>query len=162
MKNKIIDAVSEGDLAEVKTLITNGNDINVVDDFGYSLLQTSISNQYDQISDFLISSGINLLHQDRKGQSALHYCAFYNKIALAKQIVVVDKTTVNIQDKYGNQPLWTAVFNDYGRNERKEISELLIKNGADIYHTNKVNQSPYTIVVEEPYINLYKLFGVRV
>lgn len=161
MEKKLIEAVDDGNLADVKLLIKSSQNINVIDDFGYSLLQTSISKHFDELSDYLIASGINLIHQDKKGQTALHYCAFYNKIDLARKIIETDNNSVAIEDKYGNQPLWTAVFNDYGRNERIEIIEMLIKNGADIYHKNKVNQSPYTIVIEEPYVNLYKLFNVE-
>jgi ankyrin repeat protein len=158
--SKIIEAVSDGNTADVIVLIKEGSAINVIDQFGYSLLQTSLSKGFDEISELLLENEINVTHQDKKGQTALHYCAFYDKLEFAKRIIELDKKSIAIEDFYGNEPLWTAVFNDFGRDERKGIIQLLVTSGSDMNHKNKANRSPMDIVITRPYSNLFDLFGV--
>lgn len=161
MGEQLIEAVTDGNLLEVETLLKDGNDVNILTDSGYSLLHISISKGLDDISTLLIQNLINCSLQDKKGQTALHYCAFYNKFDLAEKIIHRDKACLLIADYYGNQPLWTAVFNDYGRNERRIIIELFINNDAEVHHKNKVGKSPYEIVETRPYPNLFDLFKIK-
>lgn len=159
-EKELISAVSEGNLSLVKSILKKGDvNINCIDEFGYSLLHSSIRDSMDLISDFLLSNSIDVNLQDKKGQTPLHYCSFYNKKELAHEILC-NNGDLSIEDIYGNQPLWTAVFNDYGRNERRSIIELYVNNGADIKHKNKAGRSPYDIVESRPYTNLFDLFGI--
>lgn len=154
----LIDFINANDLSNVEKQLQNEN-INQVDEFGYSLLHISISKGFDEVSEFLMRNGIDPNTKDHNGQTSLHYCAFYNKIDLAK-IIISNNGMLDIEDNYGNEPLWTAVFNDYGRNERIEIISLFIKHGANISHKNKVSKSPFDIVKTRPYENLFSLFQI--
>ena len=47
---------------------------------------------------------------------------------------------LDIEDKYGNEPLWYAVF--FCRGIRYELVDLFLKNGANPNHKNKNNRTP--------------------
>jgi ankyrin repeat protein len=118
-----------------------------------------LSKGFDEIAELLVLGGIDVNLQDQKGQTALHYCAFYNKLELAA-LILQNRGKLDIEDVYGNQPLWTAVFNDYGRSERIELIGLFLSYGAKKEHMNKAKRSPLDIGTSRPYENLFTLFGV--
>ena len=101
----------------------------------------------------LIDSGINLNLQNNEGITSLHCAAIYNNFSLA-DLLLRHGADLSIEDKYGNQPLWTATFNDKGRNERREMIKLFLKYGADVNHKNNVGKSPKDIVQIAGYKNL--------
>jgi len=154
----LIEFVESNNVEGVKKGLAS-RPIEWVDQFGYSALHIALSKGFDEIADVLILSGIDVNLPDEKGQTALHYCAFYNKPELANQIMS-NGGRLEVEDSFGNQPLWTAVFNDYGRGERFEMVKLFISNGAKKDHKNKVKRSPLDIVTSRPYKNLFGLFGL--
>lgn len=77
-------------------------------------------------------------------------------LSLATQILR-NGGNFNIEDVYGSQPLWTAVFNDKGRDDRYEFVKLFIENEADINHKNTVGKSPKDIVLVAGYNKLKEL-----
>lgn len=131
-------------------------EMNSKDDFGYSLLHITIADKKNQLAKYLIDKGIDVNIQDKNGKTALHYVAEYNQIELAEHIIKKGGD-LSISDEYGNQPLWTAIFNDFGRNERIKIIELFINHGANINHKNKVDKSPKDIIIIREYDNLKSL-----
>lgn len=155
----LLEFVENNDLESVKTALASGVDI-WADKFGYSALHMALSKGFDEIAKLLISGGIDVNLQDQKGQTALHYCAFYNKVDLA-ELILRNRGDLDIEDVYGNQSLWTAVFNDYGRSERIELVELFLSHGAQKDHKNKAKRSPLDIVTSRPYENLFTLFGLK-
>ncbi len=139
-------------------LIKTGCNINVKDKFGYSALHVASSNQLLELVKLLIRCNIDLDMQDKKGQTFLHYAATYNQIEEA--IMTLKKgADITKEDIYGNQPLWTATFNDKGMNKRREIIKLFLDYGADLNHKNHAQRSPKDIVVIAGYNNLSHLFN---
>jgi len=157
---QINDAVEEGNYDLLLTLIPQSENINFIDQFGYSLMHKSITKDHDDISFLLLKHSYFVNIKDPKGQTSLHYAAFYGKPELASNILE-HGGDLSVSDTYGNQPLWTAVFNDYGKDLRKDIVEIFINNGADIKHKNNVGKSPYDIVVTRPFENLFSSFGIK-
>ncbi|EHQ24333.1 ankyrin repeat domain-containing protein [Mucilaginibacter paludis] len=121
-----------------------------------SLLQLATVNDYIDLAEFLIDKGIDVNHQDVLKSTALHYCAEYNRYEIAKKILN-HGGDLNLADKYGNQPLWTAAFNDKGYSNRIKISELFLNSGADKRHKNNANRSPDDIASR--YKGLSELFA---
>ena len=155
----LFDFIDTNDIEGLKQALSN-TPPTFVDQFGYSGLHIALSKGFDEIAELLIEAGIDLNFKDPKGQTALHYCAFYNKVEIAG-LIIQRGGRLDIPDYYGNQPLWTAVFNDYGRGERIEIVELFINNGAQKEHKNNANRSPKDLVISRPCENLYGLFGIE-
>lgn len=111
-----------------------------VNEFNYSALHIALSRGLDEIAEIIINAGIDVNLNDAKGQTALQYCAFYNKPALAKLIIQIGGT-LDIEDKFGNQPLWTAIMTDKGFGSHVEIVRIFIEPGADRNHLNHVKKT---------------------
>lgn len=90
------------------------------------------------IATDLIGRGIDLDYQDTDGATALNYCIEYNDEVTAT-LLVQQNININIEDKYGNQALWYAVFNARGE---YNLVNLLLANGADAHHKNHAGRSP--------------------
>ena len=152
------DFVEANKLSEVRNLANDGFDINVVDKFGYSALHIACADvNLVSMAELLIDLGINVNIQDAKGATALHYVAEYGQDYLAG-LLLKKGADLSIQDKYGNQPLWTATFNDKGFGRRFGMIKLFLDNGADARHKNNVGKSPQDIVLIAGYKNLESLF----
>jgi ankyrin repeat protein len=152
----LFNAVEKNDLLKVKELISRGVNINSIDIYGYSALHVASSKELNDLALFLVDNNIDLNMQDKNGQTILHYVAEYNQLKLAKA-ALARGAKLSITDKHGNEPLWTAVFNDKGRNDRVEIIKLFLEYGANVDHKNKVDKSPRDIVMIAGYNNLKPL-----
>ena len=152
----LFKAIEKNDLLKVKELINTGVDINSVDSYGYSALHVASSKGLNDIAFFLVDNNIDVNMPDKNGQTILHYVAEYNQLKLAKA-VLDNGANLSIADIHGNEPLWTAVFNDKGRSDRIEIIKLFLEYGADVNHKNKVGKSPKDIVMIAGYNNLKPL-----
>lgn len=87
---------------------------------------------------WLIDNGANVNHKDRNGDSALHFAAQQKTVECAK-ILIEKGADIEIQDNYGNTPLWRAIFFSKG-----DISmvNLLVENGANLDHVAQHKMTP--------------------
>lgn len=140
---EIFNILEEGNIAEIIGFIEKENiDINIADDFSYNFLMKAIIRSLSDLAIYLINKGVDLNYQNNKGQTVLHILAvFYNEKVLEE--ILKKGIDVNLFDKFGNEALWTAVFNDKGLgNERKRMIELLVKYGGNPNHLNNAGRSP--------------------
>lgn len=101
------------------------------------LYEIVLNNNIDEVKKALSDCDINE-QEETTGFTALHYCAQNQYVDIAK--LLIDKgADVNIQDKYGNTPLFKAVFFSEGKTE---MIKLLVENGADPDVKNKSDVSP--------------------
>lgn len=107
-----------------------------------SLLQEALKNKQDSIALYLIKAGINVNNQDSQSQVALHYIAVYKNDLDIAQEIINHGGNVNSKDKFGNVPLWTAIFNAKGE---YDFVEFLLKNGSDLKSTNTAGKTPYDL-----------------
>ncbi len=120
-------------------------DCNYIDEFNTSLLQNAISHRKYNIAKFLIENECNLNHQDKEGFTALHYVLKSRReeeVALA-DMLIEKMDDIDIEDSYGNTPLWYAVKNP---KISLEIIKKLLEKGADPYHKNNVGKTPLDVV----------------
>ena len=135
------------------------NEIQTVDQFeqGRSALHTACVANSIEAARTLIASGIDLnLKDEISGASALHYCCTYYYFELANMIIQAGGK-VDISDNYGNQPLWTAVFNVKGDLQKLPLVELLLKNGAPKDHKNNAGRSPLDFANQVKHMPLVEL-----
>ncbi len=133
--------ITDGDFKAVKEKINETN-INVLNVNNMSLLQEALKNKQDEIAHYLIEKGVDINNQDNQGMVAFHYIAVYkNDLTLARVLLQKD-ADIEIKDKYGNSPLWTAIFNargDYG------FVKLLLEYNADLKSLNIAGKTPYDL-----------------
>ena len=113
-------------------------DINQTDGDGRNLLHITMANNNVVLAKELIAKNIDVNHRDKKKQTPLHYAATRNCIEIA-EMILSNGGSMNLEDSYGNQPLWTAVFNARGN---YQMVNLFLKFKPDIYHKNKHGRSP--------------------
>lgn len=88
--------------------------------------------------DALLAAGADPNARDLEGFTALHFAAQQWSVEAA-QILLDRGADVDPVNKYGNSPLWTAVFNSKGRGE---LIELLRRKGANPLKANKAGKTP--------------------
>jgi ankyrin repeat protein len=139
-----LDAISysieKGDNEKVKQLLL---EVGVDAADGYlrtSLLWATFFNNITLLN-WLIDKGANLNHQDRNGDSALHFAGQEKRLACAE--LLIDKgANLELSNLYGNTPLWTAIFNSRGDTT---LVRLFIQQGANLDHLNKNQKTPRQI-----------------
>ncbi len=119
-------------LEDVKRFIAEGNDINLQNGDGNTLLHGVIDFETAQL---LILHGADVNAQNIVGNTPLHF-ATDPKIV---ELLILHGADVNAQNKYGRTPLHTLLNN-------KAKTELLISHGAQIDITDNHNYTPLDIV----------------
>jgi len=127
------DAVKQGNLMKIQELVKQGQDIEVKDDdaLGQTALGWAAFIGYEDIVDYLIDQGANLMATDKADvSSALKSAGLGKNINIFKKIhnLLQDKVDLNDQssDTQGETILIVAASN--GRND---IVKYLLEQGAD-------------------------------
>lgn len=136
-KADIFQHVRLNDINALKMAI-GSIDINIVNESGQSLLHEAAVNNSVKCAQELLDKGIDSNIKDNKGMTALHYSAANNSVDVAVEIIG-QGGDLSIFDDYGNQPLWTAVFNARGQ---YKMVELFINYKANSNHKNNSDKSP--------------------
>jgi hypothetical protein len=118
------DAVIGGDVNEVKSLLSNGADINQKNRMGGTPLHTAITNRQKAIAEMLIARGADVNAKDNSGQTPLSEAVKAGDKDLV-ELLIAKKADVNAITGLGENALSIAK-----KTGRTEIAELLVKNGA--------------------------------
>ncbi|MBD9354546.1 ankyrin repeat domain-containing protein [Methylomonas albis] len=113
-------------------------DINQVNEDGQNMLHEAVAYNNLPFAKALIKRNIDVNHRDIKSQTPLHYAANHGFLDIA-ELILNSGGSLNIEDDYGNQPTWTAVFNARGN---YEIVKCFLKFKPDISHKNRAGRSP--------------------
>jgi ankyrin repeat protein len=155
MQINIYDLIEANKIKEVEKILKKSVDINRKNEFALTPLHIALANNHENMAKFLLNNGANGSIQDDDGFTSLHYAYEYSMPNIAKIIIEKNSEALNVKDKYGNNPLWTATMN-------AEIPladiEFLLKKGADKNSKNKANMSPYDLAKSYGVEELTKLF----
>lgn len=86
----------------------------------------------------LLGNGVDINYQTTQGSTALHIAAQQQLPAIA-ELLISHHATVDIEDDFGNTPLWAATFNSRGDGA---VIKILLANNADPDHKNHNDKSP--------------------
>ncbi|MBP0583233.1 hypothetical protein J8I29_28155 [Labrys sp. LIt4] len=130
------------------------DDVNIIDQSGCTLLQEAISYR-PEFANAFIEAGVNLNNQDKNGQTALQYSIAKGLYDISDNIIAAG-CDLELIDKYGNGPLWTAVLNP---KPNYELIRKLIELGADKFHKNNAGKSPYDMAIVKGFPEMLSVFG---
>jgi len=139
----LIQSAENGDYAEVKRLIEEGEDVNAVSFWrGYTALMSASEKGHVEVATLLIDKGADVNAQNGDGLTALMIASRYGQTEIAK-LLIEEGANVNAQ---GSREFngWTALMyaSQYGQTE---VTKLLIEEGADVnaMSTNRGYQVAY-------------------
>ncbi|SFJ75047.1 ankyrin repeat domain-containing protein [Thermoflavimicrobium dichotomicum] len=128
---------------EIATLLIElGADLDCTNDFEETPLITAIWDERIDVVEFLLEQGVDVNHQDRDGNSALHVAAALGSEKLV-QLLLSAGADVNLENEYEETPLFEAV-----KNGHISIISLLLKYGGTPNKLNHVLDAPLHISVE--------------
>lgn len=90
---------------------------------------------------YLVEQGSIINQQDKLGWAALHYAAQAYLVSILDYLLT-KQPDIEIQDLYGNTPLWRATFNSNGRGD---AIKSLLRAGANPYLKNYAGISSYDL-----------------
>ncbi|MBS1988000.1 ankyrin repeat domain-containing protein [Candidatus Dependentiae bacterium] len=117
--SKLNRAVENGDLKEVKTLITAGAELEVADYWGVTPLMTAAKKGYTDIVNMLINAGAHVDAKGLYGPTALIYAIDKGHTEIAKLLIAKAKNSCNFK------ALTSAI-----EKRNTEIVKILLANGA--------------------------------
>jgi len=151
-------AAADGDIEQVKSLISKGGDVNAKSgkgwpypaawsvfydqsqkpEEGWTPLHTAAWYGRKDVAEVLITKGANVNDTDVSGQTPLHLAANYGSRDLT-ELLIAKGANVNDGDDMGN----TALHHAAGFwNVKKGLLELLIEKGAEVNARNDKGQTP--------------------
>jgi len=114
-------------------------DMNTRDEDGRTALMHAATEGLAEMVNVLIAGGASVNLVDREnGQAALHFASQGWHIEVVKKLIN-SNAQVDVVDKFGNSPLWRAVFESKGRGE---VIKMLLDAGADKNLANLKGTSP--------------------
>ncbi len=140
---KLYELICDDDFLKIEEFLKLYG-IDSVDRDGQNFLMTCIVENKKDFVIKLIELGIDINAQRHDGFSALHFAVQEEYLDLVN-ILLDKKVNVNLQDDWGNTPLWRGLMNSVNE---KIIIELL-NHGADLYIKNNNGVAPIDLVEDD-------------
>lgn len=123
------EAVLNGSLSGVRTLVEAGANINIVDVMGRSPLQIAVSKGFLKITQFLLArEGIKVNARDTNGYTAMHFVANGSGSRHIIRALIGAGADLNAIDFAGRTPLHIATIS----NKSKTVKHLLSYDNIEI------------------------------
>jgi len=116
-------AIADGKIDQVKSLLSKGADISAKNRMGWSPLHTAVSNRRQEIAELLISKGADVNIRDGGGRAPLHLAVSIGQKELV-ELLIAKGADVNAMSGSEN------ALSLAKKRQQKEIVEILLKHGA--------------------------------
>jgi ankyrin repeat protein len=124
LNKSLLQAAAEGNIEQVKSLLSKGADVNARDERGLTTLHHAASHGHKDIFDLLIAKGADTNSKDKWGYTPLYY-AIWNEDKDMVRLLVAKGADVNVLPNDDGTPLEYAVWN-----EDMEMAKLFVDRGA--------------------------------
>lgn len=138
LNEKLINAVREGNLEEVKKLIIEGASVNAANDSWGTALDIALRRDFKEIAEFLIKQGSDVT---RISKSTFALVVDRGSKELV-ELLLAHGVNVNVVLRYGRTALMIAACKS-----NKEMIEFLIEHGADVNAVDEYGRSALTYAV---------------
>jgi len=147
----IHDAVMEGDLTSVKTLVSGNREyLDMQDEGRKSPLHLALESDLSDVARYLIEQGADIDLADGSNESPLHYCASQGNMDIGRLLLERGSTSANDSSDsrsggfVGNwTPIHLACLEGH-----PEMVQLLLDHGSDIEVRDGVQRTPLILSVE--------------
>ena len=126
----------------VKVLLANRADANIADLQGNSVLHSSTSKGFFNISQLLIDSGCKVNGKNNSGETSLHFAVHCKNVADVK-LLLRKNADANIQDTFGYTPLHISTLEGLC-----DISQLLVGSDCKVNVRNDDGETPLHSAVD--------------
>ncbi|MEP0266378.1 ankyrin repeat domain-containing protein [Dokdonia sp.] len=164
-ENTIYQSIELGDISAVKIFLDKGNDINMIDEQGFSLLFYAIKNDRKHtVTKYLLDHGANP-NLDCQGISPLMYAIAYQNHTVIKELInhkaainyiSTDKQTALLFAIKGRDIKAIKLLLDYGVNPNQILqdnySAIDVAKKENIREVLEVLNIPYEGVSDGPYV----------
>ncbi|RXG70334.1 Ankyrin-1 [Armadillidium vulgare] len=129
------------------------NEINAQDNHGKTALHLALNQNYSEVSDILVTSGIDYAVKDDKGNVPLHVAAGGGIFSICKLLLSGERVQkVNDRNFMGTTPLHLVAMNG-----SVDCCKLLLTKGADLNAIDSNGFSPFHIAANEGNLEVLKL-----
>jgi len=154
-KETLYGAFILGDTNEVKSLISQGADINIKWPNGVTLLHVAAEKGYKDIAKLLIDKGADVNAQNRSNVTPLHL-GVENGNKDVVELLIANGADVNAKRNTRSRKASTALH-DAVDAARGDIVELLIAHGADVNTRTDLGITPLYIAERNGYTEIAEL-----
>ncbi len=138
--NPLHEACRNGNIQAVYEALVSGHSVNERDNHWNTPLHMAIRNGYEDIMEYLISTGADVYAVNEFNKTALHFaCERNNKnsVNIVRKLVEKYRINVNARDNGRRTPLHVAVFH-----HSSDVVKYLVDHGADVNAKDSNNWTP--------------------
>jgi uncharacterized protein len=149
VNSNMFQLIRRGSFEEFQNALQEVKDVNfVINESGKNMLISAVEYDKFDVAKLLIERGCDIDHQDNEGNTALHCVAKLYTSPKYAELLVNNHASLDLENEYGNEPLWDAVFNacKAANDGENSLVEYLVKQGADAKHKNRHGKSPLDFV----------------
>ena len=140
-------AVEDGNIDDVKNLLEQDVDVNILNSYGQSSLHLAVVNSDINMIRLLLKHGVDVRIENKCGNTALNFSVRYPKTDIMKLLLPFDERhfcdMTEYNDYINSRNIWgkTALYNavDY---EQIDHVKLLLDAGADKTIKNNIGHTP--------------------
>ena len=132
-------AVADGDIEQVKFLISKSAEVSAKDDYGQTALHRAVLMGHRDVVEFLVANGASIDPKDNAGRTPLHYAAWAGQRDAA-QLLLDNGAHINARDNHCWTPLHYAT-----RRRHKVIVKLLIARRVDLNATTDRGHTAFSL-----------------
>lgn len=147
------ECLLNNDIDQLVIYLEHGN-VNVVDQYGCSLLCNAIKLHLNEIVKLLLANYIDVNLADSYGNTAFHYAVIFNRLGYLKMLLKTNGNpmAVNLQ---GRTPLYIACL--YGREDM--ISLFLEQYPLDLSFKDDHHESIFMALIRSKNLHLVEQYG---
>jgi ankyrin repeat protein len=147
----IHEAAANGNLAEVKSHLQKGVDVNAKNAQGATPLVSAAMNGHKDVAELLIAKGGDVKAKDKDGWTPLHWAVRKGQRDLV-ELFLAKGARVNAKGVNNMTPLHWATQED-----DMDLAELLIVKGADVNAKGTHGMTPLHWAAQEGYVDMAEL-----